>query len=202
MGRSDLRRRKAYRDPKPRFLIVCEGTVTEKSYLEGMRIAERLLVELHFIGNMKPKQAVERAAVEKKESERKAVRDANQRYDAVWCVFDIDEHPMILEAREQARANGIEVAISNPCFELWIYLHFMDQRAHIHRHKVQSNCRGVLPEYEKRINYDDLRVKRQTAIGRARDLDKWQKDRGKEGANPSTGVYRLVEAILGAAAAS
>jgi hypothetical protein len=36
----------------------------------------------------------------------------------VWCVFDIDEHPVIPEAKDQAPANRIELTISNPYFEL------------------------------------------------------------------------------------
>ena len=36
----------------------------------------------------------------------------------VWCVFDIDEHPKVLEASQQAMDNGLKVAISNRCFEL------------------------------------------------------------------------------------
>ena len=192
----DIRRRKAFRDPKPRFLIVCEGTVTEKSYLEGMRIAERILVYLDFIGNQKPKQAVDTAVGKKKESERNALKDANQRYDAIWCVFDVDEHPQIPEAVEKAKAHDIHLTISNPCFELWIYLHFSDQSAHIHRHEVQSRCRKHLNKFQKKVSYDELGSHRQTAVDRARMLDQWQEDRGKTGGNPSTGVWKLVDAIL------
>jgi len=90
MARSDLRRRKPFRDPKRRFLIVCEGEVTEKSYLEGMRVTERLLVDIKYIGNMKPKQAVDRAVAEKKESERRSAGDPYKRFDGIWCVFDVD----------------------------------------------------------------------------------------------------------------
>jgi hypothetical protein len=71
--------------------------------------------------------------------------------EEVWCVFDIDEHPLIPEAKDQARANGIEMAISNPCFELWALLHFQDQRAHIEQGKVQQSRRQRMPGYEKRV---------------------------------------------------
>jgi len=38
----------------------------------------------------------------KEEAARDAVgeRDDNLRYDEVWCVFDVDEHPRISEARQ------------------------------------------------------------------------------------------------------
>lgn len=82
-----------------------------------------------------PKTLVERATEMKKAGEREAntKKDEYLRYDEVWCVFDIDDHPKIADARQQARDNGIDLAISNPCFELWVLLHFQDQRAHISR---------------------------------------------------------------------
>nr|WP_236684662.1 RloB family protein [Ferrimicrobium acidiphilum] len=49
--------------------------------------------------------------------------------DEFWCVFDVEwpqNHPHLRDAIEQARQGGIELAISNPCFELWLILHFQD----------------------------------------------------------------------------
>jgi hypothetical protein len=92
-------------------------------------------------------------------------------------------------------ANGIELAISNPCFELWTLLHFQDHSAHIERGKVQHLCRQLMPGYEKRPNYEALRPKYPDALRRAQDLDKWHESRGVAGANPSTAVYRSVERI-------
>jgi hypothetical protein len=74
-----------------------------------------------------------------------SVNFSNCDYDEVWCVFDIDEHPFVPETKRQARDNEISTAISNPCFELWIRLHFQDRRAHIERAQVQHKCRRYLP---------------------------------------------------------
>jgi len=112
-------------------------------------------------------------------------------------VFDIDEHPLIPEAKDQAKANGIELAISNPCFELWALLHFRDQRAHIERGKVQHLCRSHMRGYEKELDYETLQPKYSDAVRRAGDLEKWHGSRGTVGANPSSTVYRLVERIKG-----
>src|ERR1035441_9248149 len=105
MKKSDrLRRRPWFREPLARFLIVCEGTVTEPHYFNDLRQRERGLVVLDIVPGGKPKALVERAVALKKESEQEARRrkDQNLRYDEVWCVFDIDEHPFVPEAREQA----------------------------------------------------------------------------------------------------
>src|SRR5690606_28879816 len=35
-------------------------------------------------------------------------------------VLSEDEHPYLNQALDEARTAGIEVALSNPCFELWL----------------------------------------------------------------------------------
>ena len=45
--------------------------------------------------------------------------DDNLRYDSVSCVFGVDDHPHIPDATAMARDKGIELAVSNQCFELW-----------------------------------------------------------------------------------
>jgi RloB-like protein len=124
-NRDDLQRRRPRRQPKPRFLIVCEGTVTEPRYFKDVQHTERSVIDLRIEPGGKPKTLVERATGLKREANGKArkLKDDNQKYEEVWCVFDIDEHPLIREAKDQAKANRIELAISNPCFELWALLH-------------------------------------------------------------------------------
>jgi hypothetical protein len=133
-------------------------------------------------------------------SEREAGRreDENVRYDHVWCVFDVDQHPLVPEARQQARANAIDLAVSNPCFELWFVLHFQDQTAHIERHKVQRLCREHMPGYQKSPDCDALRPHQAEATERAIKLENWQASRDNAGGNPSTGVHRLIQRIQAA----
>ncbi|HTX37556.1 MAG TPA: RloB family protein [Bryobacteraceae bacterium] len=179
---------------------MCEGQVTEPEYFRDIRQTERGLIELEIVPAGKPKSVVERAAQMKKESERQASRhrDENLLYDHVWCVFDIDEHPLVAEAKQQARDNSIELAVSNPCFELWFLLHFQDQGAHIERDKVQSLCRRHMPGYKKSPPCDTLRPYQGEAINRATQLEKRQASRRNEGGNPSTGVHRLIQQIQAA----
>ena len=127
----------------------------------------------------------------------KAAKDENLRYDEVWCVFDIDDHPQVGDAKQQARDNGIQLAISNPCFELWVLLHFQDQRKHISRAQLRAACRKYLPAYKKDLPIEKLNPRYDQAARRARTLDAWQQEQGRQDANPSTGVYRLTQAIRG-----
>jgi hypothetical protein len=195
--RDTLGRRRPFRPPRPRFLIVCEGTKTEPAYFRETKILDRSLIELELSAEGVPKTLVERAVRMKREAAVRArsQKDENLNYDHVWCVFDVDEHPFVPEAKQQARANGIEVAVSNPCFELWALLHFSDQRAHIERGKLHHECKRYMPGYEKQLPSSQLHLLYDFAVQRAKDLDKWQTTRGCEEANPSTGVYRLMEQI-------
>lgn len=199
LRRGDLRRRRAFTDPRPSMLICCEGKVTEPSYFNGLKNELRIrLVRIEVLpAGPNPKTIVDYAVEKKREAEDLASRrgDDNLKYDEVWCVFDVDSHPHIADAKQKASANGVRLAISNPCFELWLLLHFQDQRAHIERHHVKSTCRNYIPGYEKRVPFDRVFPNYLSAVQRATDLNDWQENRGCGGENPSTGVHELTERI-------
>jgi len=197
--RESLRRRTPSRGVLPRFLIVCEGTVTEPGYFEELRRIYRRVVDVKISPGGVPKTLVERAAELKRDGVRAATaaKDENLRYDEVWCVFDIDDHPKIVDAKQQAKDNGIKLAISNPCFELWVLLHFQDQRAYINRRKLKAECKKYLPGYRKALSTELLSPRYDEAVKRERDLDLWQQERGRQDENPSTGICKLTEAIRG-----
>jgi len=202
----ELRRRPPRREPKRRILVLCEGGVTEAGYFKNLRSEHRnqlVDVEIDPQGGV-PKTLVERAAARKKEAEREArsQRDDFLRYDEVWCVFDVDEHPHLPDAQQQARDNGIELAVSNPCFELWALLHFQDHSAFVERRRLRGMLKRHLPGYDKALPYERLRPGYTQAVQRATDLDRRREEAGVVGGNPSTGVYRLTEKIrLGGAGA-
>jgi hypothetical protein len=113
----------------------------------------------------------------------------------VWCVFDIDSHPNVEDALQMARDNGIHLAISNPCFELWLLLHLRESPGAQHRHDVQRLLGSFLPGCEKAVDFAMLKGGYRDAVGRATRLDLEARDVDEVGRNPTTGVYRLTEAI-------
>lgn len=195
----DLRRRGPWRPPRRRILIVCEGEVTEPDYFNTFRRDLRNpLVEVEIDGRGgPPKTLVERAARRKRKAESEARResDAYLGYDEVWCVFDVDDHAHLAAAREQARRAGIQLAVSNPCFELWALLHFQAQTARIERKRAGERLRRHLPGYEKSLSFERLKPGYPQAVERAQHLDRCCDESGRPGDNPSTGVYRLTERI-------
>lgn len=198
--RDDLKRRRWIVPPRPRVLVCCEGLVTEPSYFNGLKHEghnQLLHIEVQQAGP-NPKTLVDFAVELKKREENAARRqkDDNLKYDEVWCVFDVDSHSHIADARQKAAANGVRVAISNPCFELWLLLHFQEQNAHIERDRAQSACREHMPEYRKEVPFDTLFSRYQEAVQRSLTLEHWQETRGCAGENPSTDVHRLTERIM------
>src|SRR4051794_39278668 len=118
-GARSIRRRPPSRQPRQRILIVCEGRVTEPGYFRALQHHVRNpLVEVRVASETGvPLTVVEIAVRLKRDAEREArqQRDENLRWDQVWSVFDVDEHPNLNEAIALARDSGIELAVSSPC---------------------------------------------------------------------------------------
>lgn len=110
-------------------------------------------------------------------------------------MFDVDDHLKIPDARQQARDNDIKLAISNPCFELWVLLHFQDQTASIPRNKLRAQLKKHIPQYGKLIPFEAICELYEDARARAEELNKTHQRNGIEGDNPSTDVYLLTERI-------
>lgn len=192
-------RREPFRDPRPMVLIVCEGT-SEQEYFEKFanhHRNSRVRVELESRTGV-PFSLVQLARERKRRSDAaaKRQRDENLSFDSIWCVFDIDEHPHVSDAREMARDNGIHLAISNPCFELWLILHLRSSPGMKDRHNTQRLLKKLVPDYDKHIDFSRYVEGYPDAVVRARSLDDLAQRVGTPGHNPTTNVYELTESIL------
>jgi hypothetical protein len=194
-------RRPPFRDPRPVILIVCEGESTEPEYFDGFWRAARNPRVRIFIPAQHgvPKTLVEVAKQLKKDAQDDAKKqnDENLAFDSIWCVCDVDEHPHLPDAKQMARDNEIHLAISNPCFELWLLLHFRESPGMQHRDKVRAMLRGYVPEYDKHVEYKTYAAGYPQAVIRARRLYETAESAADSGRNPTTGVYRLTELIRG-----
>nr|MDT0657637.1 RloB family protein [Micromonospora sp. DSM 115978] len=179
-------RRGPTRVPRRTILVYCGAARTEPDYFDGLRAA--------FRGTA---VKVRREAVAPEQLVRAA--DGFRRrhpgvYDEVWCVVDADEFDIEAAAR-QARRLGVKLAVSNPCFEVWLLLHHAACRSHCPRcGDVTARLRRRLPAYDKtRLRFADHADGVAAAVKRARELDPSGTDHSR---NPSTGVWRLVELIM------
>lgn len=195
-----LRRRGAFREPNRLYLLVSEGTVTEPSYFDGMVQHERIHgVSVRTYGAGADPFGVVDYAIRLMAENRKQVRAGRAaKFDEVWVLFDVDEIKAgrIAAAKAKAKANGIKVAVSNPCFEVWLLLHHSDHNASITTTQVQRKLLKIDPRYDKRVDYRQFAEYREAATTRAEALDR-SHDREKTDGNPSTGVWQLVLRLFG-----
>ena len=197
-----LRRRVAFRAPKRTFLVFCEGARTEPDYIEALKrepaIRDSASVEIRIdrtASGAVPLTLVNAAAAARH-------RDSQEQgeIDEVWCLFDVEwprNHPRLREAREKAKVSNVRLGISNPCFELWLVLHFEEHTAwldsayagRLRRRHDRSSGKGLVgAEYMPRRAVAAKRA-RALAARHTRDGTEFPKD------NPSSGMYLLLEAI-------
>jgi len=99
---------------------------------------------------------------------------------------------------KQARGLGYFVALSNPCFELWLYLHLENNRQFTDRHQCQREFGKVHKSYgaKGKAGYEakplmkgiGKAIERSKAID-VRPADPWPKTQ-------ATRVYLLVEKLF------
>ncbi len=178
---------------------MCEGTVTEPGYIRGFSAWRRNpLVEVRISDDHGvPRTLVEAAkkALNQALLEAQTSKDDNLSFDEVWCVFDVDDHPDLKNALEMARNNNIRVALSNPCFELWLLLHFRESPGAQTRQAIQKLLKNYLPNFNKHVQFDELTEGYAFALQRARRLQELADDDEESTRNPTTTVYRLMTAI-------
>ena len=180
---TDPRRRAPIVEPRETYLVWCGGVRTERDYFDGLKKAlgnPRITVELRGKGKA-PVQIVQAAA---------DLRDRRPgKFSQVWCVVDVDQFDLT-DAVTEAGRREINLAVSNPCFELWLLLHHTECRAHCDGYAdVVARLKKHVKAYDKaRLNFADYADGVTRAVKRAKDL-------GDHTTNPSTGVWRLVETI-------
>ena len=180
-------RRAPVREERSQVLIVCGGKATEPSYFRGLK-KERRNPAVRVVVDSKGVDPVSlvRFAAQKRDS---------TGCDEVWCVIDVDEFD-IAEALAAARKKGVNLAISNPCFEYWLLLHFElcaapltcfdDVRTRLVRH---------LPRYDKTtLSFADFAPGVDDAIERAQS--RCDTVGAEHTRNPSTGVWALVRQVI------
>ena len=194
-GDGSFNRSAGRKPPRSITLIVCEGE-TEMAYFKAARVhyelttAEVVLAD-NTVGSA-PISVVQCA-------EEKCGEPGG--YDKVFCVFDRDGHESFDRARkriqELARRKRaplpIKEAISIPCFELWVLLHFEQSDRPFNRcaEVIRQIRERHLPDYEKA---DDV-VARQlvasvaVAVGNA----DWMEGRAEANDyNPFTSVHHVL----------
>ena len=192
------------RDPKSRIFVYSEGDVTERLYFEGLaRMVGNHLVEVEVVGGQGAPMTVVAAACTRKVELETVAQKSPDSFDnqfEVWIVIDVDEHPKLHQALRIAKEKGIGVALSNPCFEIWLLYHVEPCDAPMQRHKLQKYLAKKIKSYDhkagKRVDFEEIQSGHTEALKRAHNGLKARSEEGKPNGNPSSSAVHLVERII------
>ncbi|GAA2891788.1 hypothetical protein Acy02nite_14840 [Actinoplanes cyaneus] len=184
------------------MLVFCEGANSEPDYVTGLKRLPHVLrntalnIEIHPEHGT-PMTLVRMAAERRKDPE----------VDECWCLFDVEwpkHHPNLSEAVDLAKRAGVRLAISNPCFELWLILHHRDHTQFVDTGSAESESRRLDGRKGKTIDAARYVPLRQAAARRAELLERRHTKDGTRfpDDNPSSGMHLFLNAIEGGGAFS
>jgi archaellin len=198
----DQARRKASRAPYEKVLIVCEGEKTEPNYFnELIDFYEINTANVVIDGSCGSSpisvvnHAIARYAKEK---------DTLVPYDKVYCVIDRDTHESFDEAiaklAKQKPAGVFHAAVSVPCFEYWLLLHFhyttaafMAAGGKSAGDRAEAALKEYWPTYHKGTQGAFGHVLKDIEFAKANAARSLADARQTGSSNPSTNVHELVE---------
>jgi hypothetical protein len=140
------RKIKPFRDAKL-IVIATEGEKTEPNYFDIFSNDSRIKIEIipSIGGCSSPKSILNNLKKHIKKEDLKLKSD----YDQLWLVCDVDKWKKreLSNTVTQAYQKRIKLAFSNPCFELWLFLHFNDINP-----KNSYECNEIIKLLEKSTN--------------------------------------------------
>lgn len=202
-----LERSQPSRKITQKILIACEGSKTEPIYFNSIRNDLRSptleIIVLPPQRKTDPGNIIERLIEERQKMKNEKRWTTN---DTAWAVFDGDEH--IERSREnwqnainRANTQKINLAITNPCFELWYLIHFQDHLSQINRDKLLNLLNKHIPEYDKSMSLfpKPLKSLTETAIQRAEKIAKQiEREELYKYSNPCcSDLPKLISSLLG-----
>lgn len=202
MVRANKKQRGKYtRKRKSIILIATEGkNKTEKTYFREFNESIKPFNIIFADGNnTDPVKIVNDAILT---AHNKGIEVDNGDY--IFAVFDTDFNKIdqIIEARKLASKNGVSIILSNPCFEVWLLLHFRySTRGYNSNAEVLNELCNRWSGYQKNITtYQNLQDRCDVAVKNAERLKRFHIDTNGcnqiEYCNPSTDVYEIVAKLI------
>jgi len=192
---SRFQRRHNFREPKKSFIIATEGERTEEIYFSALRPPRDAAVQIRVLPTKKGKSDPKKVLMRLKSYDYEA---GSAKRDELWLVVDRDswtEADLDEVSAAVARLPKYHLALSNPCFELWLVLHRCNA--------VGENCQQLekilqqeLGAYDKNsYDVEALKVTVANAIERAERIDTPRQEPWPRKAG--THVYLLVKKLVG-----
>ncbi|ORA22079.1 hypothetical protein BST18_24660 [Mycobacteroides abscessus subsp. bolletii] len=195
-NRGNSLKRRVGRRPEFRTVVVfCEGKNSEPDYIKGVKripsIAQSTALNIEIAPERGVPLTLVKSAVE---------RLMDPEVDECWCLFDVEwpkNHPNLRPAVELAKSKGVNLAVSNPCFEIWLLWHFKDHQAFLTTDEAERLSKACDGRLGKSLEADLYMASWTEARRRAAALADRHLKNGtpfpKD--NPSSSVYMLIESL-------
>ncbi len=178
------------------IIIATEGKLTEKQYFESECFHSHR-VHVQILPTIDTKSAPIYVYRRLKEY----IGEIELQFeDQIWLMVDVDrwtnKQLSYVCSQPIKGKRKVMLAISNPSFELWLYLHIGEWvNGSISSKKMEKALKEILGSYNKaNLNIDVFKKGITSAISRAKTLDKSPNNRWPS--NPGTHVYKVVEEIF------
>lgn len=149
MAADRRRRRRAPRTEKTSILLVTNGALTEKIYLEEIK-RRALRTETAKEHNLAVKVVFINGETDTLINKLSSPHGDTKSYDEVWLVVDEDgqERGRFLGSctRQTTKAQSWFGIVSRPCFEVWLIAHYEQVRRYADQKDAQTHYRRLLPE--------------------------------------------------------
>ena len=183
---------------RKKILIVCEGKETEVNYFNGMKSCLKLTNVSIEVAKTDDAGSLKSILPTAERLDKEEKRKTSYEFDEVYCVFDYDNreeqfNELCYKINNIKKYQKYCAIASYPCFEYWLLCHFKDTtKPFLNADECFDALEQELPNYKKNLTnlYQELgEKKRETAKENAK---KREEENNK---NPSTNVYKLVEAL-------
>ena len=203
MVKSKEKQRGKVRKQRAKFVVIgAEGkNKTERNYFHDFfKTNKEYKVKFSSSGDTDPERIVN-DTIKYIEKEEINLNDGDVAFCFVDTDTDITKQPQIDKALKLASDNGIELLLSNPCFEVWFIQHFnYSTRSFANNAAVIAELQKHIPSYEKNTSAYSLLVgKTEDAINNAEKLEKYHDGLGNKekhiSRNPSSEVFKAIKAF-------
>jgi len=130
------------------FIVACDDTYAPKQYFSFFNITR---VQVHVVPTQDNSSVAQYVLG-------RLLQFEHEEYDELWMLLDTDHciqghhRKGFIQAIHEAKQRGVHVALSKPCFELWLLLHHVDDFAVVslaNAKETEKALRKALGEYNK-----------------------------------------------------
>ncbi|MGI8640433.1 MAG: RloB family protein [Pyrinomonadaceae bacterium] len=201
MSKPRLNRNTRQRKPKkakPICVIATEGKETEKIYFDKIREIYRDKYTIHILPTDQRGKSAPKHIVQRIENFKRKKVSTNLKNDEYWAIVDFDSwgEEQLAEAHRVCESNKFELAVSNPCFELWLNFHQDKPKSPKTCAECKKQVEKLLGVYDKN-DYDAEKLieKVASAINKAEQLHQNKSEPFPK--ETGTHVYKLVQKLIG-----